>query len=96
MLTTSLDGEWRLALDRADAGVADRWFARDIGRERSAKLPGSLATQRLGDPVGADTPWTGTVFDRSYFTAPEYAPYRPPHAVKLPFWLTSETVYVGA
>jgi len=90
----SLAGEWRLAIDRTDAGVAARWFAHAL-TER-VQLPGSLAAQRHGDPVGADTPWTGTIFDRGYFTAPEYAPYRPPAEVKLPFWLTPDNVYVGA
>lgn len=95
MRAISLQGEWRLALDRADAGVAERWFARRIGDGR-VNLPGSLAAQRLGDPVGAETPWTGTIFDRSYFTSPEYAPFRPPVPVKLPFWLTPGNVFVGA
>lgn len=90
----SLAGEWRLELDRADAGVAERWFARALAGR--VKLPGSLAAQRLGDPVGADTLWTGTIFDRGYFTAAEYAPYRPPAEVKLPFWLTPDNAYVGA
>ncbi len=90
----SLHGDWQLALDRADVGVAERWFAGELGAR--VHLPGSLAEQGVGDPVGANTPWTGTIFDRSYFSAPEYAPYRPPHPVKLPFWLTPRTVYVGA
>lgn len=96
MPAITLQGEWRLALDRTDAGVAERWFAREIESERSATLPGSLAAQRLGDPVGAETSWTGTIFDRSYFTAPEYAPFRPPAPVKLPFWLTPDNAFVGA
>jgi hypothetical protein len=92
----SLQGDWQLALDRADVGVAERWFARGLDGRMRVRLPGSLPEQRIGDAVAPDSPWTGTIFDRSYFSAPEYAPYRPPHAVKLPFWLTPETVYVGA
>lgn len=95
MATISLHGEWRLALDHSDSGVAARWFARQLGDEH-VQLPGSLSAQRRGEAVTADTRWTGTIFDRSYFTAPEYAPFRPPHPVRLPFWLTPETVYVGA
>lgn len=92
--TLSLQGDWRLALDRADVGVAERWFARAL--DGRVGLPGSLCEQRIGDPARPDSPWTGTIFERSYFSAPEYAPYRPPQAVKVPFWLTPETVYVGA
>lgn len=92
----SLQGDWQLALDRADVGVTERWFARALDRRVRVRLPGSLAEQRIGDPVAPESPWTGTIFDRSYFSAPEYTPYRPPQAVKLPFWLTPETVYVGA
>jgi beta-galactosidase/beta-glucuronidase len=92
----SLHGDWRLALDRTDAGVAERWFARAIESGQRVNLPGSLAAQRLGDPIGPDTPWAGTIFDRSYFSAPEYAPFRPPAPVKLPFWLTPDNVFVGA
>ncbi|MBI2513901.1 MAG: glycoside hydrolase [Opitutae bacterium] len=96
MPAISLHGEWRLALDCADAGVAARWFAHTLAGGRGVRLPGSLAEQRLGDPVGADTPWTGTIFDRSYFSASEYAPFRSPTPVKLPFWLTPDNVFVGA
>ncbi len=28
--TSSLAGEWRFALDRADAGVTEAWFNRDL------------------------------------------------------------------
>ncbi len=92
----SLKGDWQFARDRADVGVAERWFARALDGRVRVRLPGSLAEQGVGDPVDTNTPWTGTIFDRGYFNAPEYAPYRQPHAVKLPFWLTPKTVYVGA
>lgn len=92
----SLQGDWQLALDRADVGVTERWFAREFEGRVRVRLPGSLAEQGVGDPAAPESTWTGTIFDRSYFSAPEYAPYRPPHPVKLPFWLTPETVYVGA
>lgn len=90
----SLQGLWRVALDGADIGVAARWFARRIA-PCSVELPGSLTAQGLGEPVAPDAPWTGTIFDRSYFSAPEYAAFRPPAPVKLPFWLAPERVHVG-
>lgn len=92
----SLAGTWRIALDRSDAGETERWFARALPAETEVALPGSLTAQGFGEVPGADTPWTGTIFDRAYFTAPDYAPYRPPAPVKLPFWLTPQRVFVGA
>jgi beta-galactosidase/beta-glucuronidase len=42
------------------------------------------------------TPWTGQIVDRSWFTAPEYEKYRRPGNVKVPFWLQPERYYKGA
>lgn len=94
--TISLNGEWSFALDRADAGLAGRWAERALPDAAPVALPGSLAVQRRGDPVDAQTAWTGTIFDRSWFSAPEYAPYRPPASVRMPCWLTPDNVFVGA
>jgi len=89
-----LGGTWRFALDRADAGIAEQWFARRL--EGRVRLPGSLPQQGIGDPVSTNTSWTGGIVDRSWFTAPEYEAYRAPGSVKVPFWLQPETVYTGA
>lgn len=92
--TRALDGTWRYQLDRADAGVTGRWFERELtGR---LKLPGSLPGQGIGDPITTNTPWTGGIVDKSWFTAAEYAPYRRAGHVKVPFWLQPETYYQGA
>ncbi len=58
-------------------------------------MPGSLATQRIGDPVAVDTQWTGTIFDRGFFDAPEFAEWRREGNLTLPFWLQPERVHVG-
>src|ERR1700679_2625773 len=87
-----LSGKWRFQLDREDAGGAARWF--DLVLAGSASLPGSLQSQGIGDPVTVGTKWTGGIVDRSYFSAPEYAPYRVPGNIKVPFWLQPETTYV--
>lgn len=92
--TLDLTGAWRLQLDRENAGSTERWFARPL--TAAIELPGSLPGRGIGDPVTADMRWTGSIFDRSYFTAPEYAPYRQPGNIKVPFWLQPETYYVGA
>lgn len=96
MSSLPLHGDWQLALDRADAGVSARWFAGPLAGAARVQLPGALAAQGHGDTPAPDSPWTGTIFDRSYFNAPEYAMFRPPAPVQLPFWLTPERVYVGA
>ncbi len=89
-----LSGRWRFALDRLDAGRGEHWYERKL--DGTARLPGSLPGEGIGDPVALDTPWTGGIVDLSYFTEPEYAPYRPPNPIKVPFWLQPSTVYVGA
>jgi hypothetical protein len=88
-----LAGTWRFAADRNDAGVAERWFATTLSG--SIRLPGSMAENGLGDAPGVETKWTGGIVDKSWFTAPEYAPYREPGNVKVPFWLNPVKVYVG-
>lgn len=89
-----LAGEWRCELDRSNAGETGRWFARTLSGK--AQLPGSIQSNHLGDALTVDTKWTGGIFGRAYFTEEEYAPYRQPGNIKLPFWLQPETHYVGA
>ena len=60
-----LAGEWRFALDRADAGVGGRWFARDL--EGRISLPGVLQSQGYGDEVGTETLWVLSLYDRYWF-----------------------------
>src|SRR5688500_8573582 len=90
----SLAGSWRLQLDRKNVGVEERWFARRLSD--TIELPGSLPGQGIGDPVTVDTQWVGSIFDPSWFTAPEYALYRQPGNIKVPFWLQPETYFAGA
>ena len=89
----SLDGTWRFQLDRADAGIAENWAAKKLSGR--LHLPGSLPEQGIGDAVTTNTVWTGGIVDKSFFTAPEFAQYRQPGNVKLPFWLTPEKYYAG-
>lgn len=90
----NLAGRWRYALDRSDQGVSERWFAHRLGGRLN--LPGSLQGQGLGDPVTVETAWTGGIVDKSWFSAPEYARYRQPGHIKVPFWLQPQTHYTGA
>ncbi|WP_199226823.1 sugar-binding domain-containing protein [Opitutus sp. ER46] len=91
----SLAGAWRVALDRDRRGRDQRWPAAALPGDTTLTLPGSVQENRLGDPIGVDTPWTGGIFDRAYFTAPEYAPYRQSDNIKIPFWLQPATHFVG-
>jgi Glycosyl hydrolases family 2, sugar binding domain/Glycosyl hydrolases family 2, TIM barrel domain/Glycosyl hydrolases family 2 len=89
-----LEGTWRFRLDRSNAGIEERWFERALPDR--IKLPGSLPAQGIGDDISVETKWTGDIVDKSWFTAPEYAAYRKPGNIKVPFWLQPEKYYVGA
>jgi hypothetical protein len=91
---TNLDGQWRFQFDRTNVGADQQWFARALAGQ--CQLPGSLPAQGLGEDITVETKWTGGIFDKSWFTAPEFAPYRQPGNLKIPFWLQPEKHYVGA
>ncbi len=95
----SLAGNWRFQLDRSDTGVKERWFEWPL--ELRIKLPGALQNQGFGDEIALNTPWTGGVgyggdiaTDR-WLNGPEYAKYRHPGHIKVPFFLQPERHYVG-
>ena len=52
-----LAGEWQFAIDSLDAGVTEKWFAKNLGDV--IQLPNSLTTNGKGDDIGWNTPWTG-------------------------------------
>lgn len=89
----SLAGEWRFALDPNDVGVAECW-SRNVLSD-NVRLPGSLQEQGKGDDISVNTQWTGTVMDKSWYTAAEYEKYRAPGNVKVPFWLNPDKHYMG-
>ena len=89
-----LAGEWRFQLDRGDAGVTERWFERPL--EQRLKLPGALQNQGFGDDITVDTKWTGEVGVDAWLKGPQYAKYRGPGNIKVPFFLQPEKHYVGA
>jgi glycosyl hydrolase family 2 len=88
-----LAGKWRFELDRANVGLQEHWFERRFARE--INLPSSLPAQGIGDEVSVETKWTGDIVDKSWFTTPEYAKYRQPGNVKVPFWLQPDKYYAG-
>ena len=90
----SLAGEWQFQLDPQDTGLKERWFGRAL--EQRLQLPGALQSQGFGEDITPDTRWTANVNERSWWTAPKYAPYRQPGNIKIPFWLQPDKHYVGA
>ena len=89
----SLAGKWRCRLGRDIPEPTDAWPV--DGDAQTVALPGSLPGHGIGDRVGLDTPWTGGIFDKSFFTSPVYAAYREPDNFKVPFWLQPETYHAG-
>jgi beta-galactosidase len=89
-----LTGEWRFQLDRGDAGVKERWFERSL--EQRIRLPGALQNQGFGDDITVETKWTGEVGVDAWLKGPQYAKYRQPGNIKVPFFLQPEKHYVGA
>ena len=90
----SLAGNWKYALDRDDSGV-ERGWPKGIPGEETLTWPGSLATNGIGDDVTVDTPFTGRILDRSYFTEARYAKYRQLGNIKFPCFLTPLKFYKG-
>ena len=79
----SLEGSW-------DFAIGDTARYHDY-----VMLPGSMLTNGKGDPVTADTRWTGSLYDSSYYYNPFMEQYRQEGNVKFPFFLTPDYHYVG-
>jgi beta-galactosidase/beta-glucuronidase len=90
----SLAGQWQFQLDRADAGIPERWFERSL--DQRIKLPGALQNQGFGDDITVDTKWNGEVNPEAWLKGPQYAKYRQPGNIKVPFFLQPEKHYAGA
>ncbi len=91
--TVSLAGEWNFALDRANTGVAEQWFDRDL--EQHIKLPGLVEAQGFGDPIATDTPWVLSLYDRFWYLRADFKAYAEPGKVKVPFLSQPPRHYVG-
>jgi hypothetical protein len=91
--TLPLAGVWRFALDRADAGVRERWFERDL--PQTIQLPGVLQAQGYGDEISTRTPWVLSLYDHFWYMREEYKPYTRAGAVKVPFLSQPPRHYVG-
>ena len=94
--TVSLAGEWRFALDRADAGVKDAWYARDLADR--IRLPGILQAQDYGDEISPTTPWVLTLGDAWWKLQPPALRehFSQPGHVEVPFLAQPPRHYLGA
>jgi Glycosyl hydrolases family 2, sugar binding domain/Glycosyl hydrolases family 2 len=92
--TISLAGEWKFRIDSLDQGIKNKWYNETF--TETVKLPGSMAENGKGDEVTVNTPWTGDIVDRSWFTDKKYERYRQPGNIKIPFWLKPVKYYKGA
>lgn len=52
-----------------------------------------MNTNGKGESVSVTTPWIGTMLNRSWYEAPEYARYRSPGDTKVVFWLSPDSYY---
>lgn len=91
--TIDLTGKWGFGIDRQDKGEKEGWFNR--GLEDVIQLPGSMPEKLKGDEVTAQTQWTGSLYDSSYYYNPYMEKYRREGNVKFPFFLTPDKHYVG-
>lgn len=92
----SLAGEWRFALDRADVGMAEAWFNRDLPDR--IKLPGVLQSQGYGNDIATDTPWVVALGDAWWKLQPAElrAKFSQPGRVEVPFLSQPPKHYLGA
>jgi len=92
----SLAGDWRFALDRADAGVKEQWFNRNLADR--IKLPGILQAQDYGDEITTTTPWVTTLGDAWWKLQPAALRdhFSQPGHVEVPFIAQPPRHYLGA
>jgi len=89
-----LAGQWRFAMDRADAGVKEQWFTRELADR--INLPGILQGQGYGDEISVDTPWVAALpRDMRWYLLPQYKAYTQPGHVKVPYLSQPPRHYLG-
>lgn len=92
--TIDLSGEWAFAADPEYRGIDEKWNTTLLGE--TITLPGSMTGNGKGNEIDINTPWTGSIFDSSWYHEPAMAKYREPGNIRVPFWLQPEKYYVGA
>lgn len=90
----SLAGEWQFATDPSDVGQKEQWYSKHLND--TVRLPGSMKENGKGNIPDLHTPWTGSIYDSSFYFNPKLAKYRQKGDIKFPFWLTPNRYYKGA
>lgn len=90
----SLNGWWRFALDRDDAGIKAEWFRRDLTDH--IQLPGVLQSQGFGNDISIQTPWVLSLYDRFWYLREDYKQYTTAGNFKVPFLSQPGRHYLGA
>ena len=78
-----LKGTWHFVMDKESAYTD------------SVVLPGSMLTNGKGHEVSIHTPWTGSLYDSSFYFNPHMEQYRKTGQCKFPFFLTPQKHYIG-
>lgn len=92
----TLAGEWHCVLDRADTGVKESWFLRDLPTSSMISLPGILQTQGYGDDITAETQFVAALpRDMAWYKLPQYAAYTKPGHVEVPYLSQPVKHYLG-
>jgi hypothetical protein len=89
----NLAGVWNYRLDKKSNGIDEKWFTQRF--ESTLNLPGSLQDNKIGNKPDLQTPWTGSIYDSSWYFNPSMEKYRKPGNFKFPFWLTPDYQYLG-
>ena len=89
-----LAGDWKFQIDRENIGETQNWFTKSLIGDIT--LPGSMASNGLGDEITLDTKWVGGMRNPEWHTDPNYAPYHDPDNIRIPYWLQPEKKYTGA
>ena len=87
-----LSGTWQF---RAEGLAAAGIVGGDCELPETVSLPGSMLTNGKGHPVSVRTPWTGSLYDSSFYFNPYMEKYRQEGHMKFPFFLTPARHYVG-
>ena len=92
--TMTLDGQWRFALDRTDAGLTENWPTKIL--PDTIQLPGILESQGYGDAISTETPWVLSLYDHFWYLRANYSAYTNAGSVKVPFICQPVRHYLGA
>jgi len=89
-----LSGEWHFQMDSLDQGITEKWYNKDLSE--TVALPGSMAENEKGKPVGYHTQWVGNQRNKMWFEQENYKPYLSEDEFLFPYWLIPEKHYYGA